>query len=470
MARNRGTAKILEQIQVSDYAAEGKSLAKVDGKVIFIEGGAVPGDVVDVRLFKNKKDWASGKAIRFHRLAENRVTPFCEYFGTCGGCQWQMLPYDVQLMYKQQQVQDALQHIGKLSLPTLDTIIGADNTTFYRNKLEFTFSNRAYLSEEEIKEQGWHFQDALGFHLPKLFDKILDIQTCYLQPDPSNAIRNTLRSFAQQQGYSFYDHRSHSGWLRNLIIRTSSTGEVMVNLCFHHDDEVQRNLLLDHLLTTVPQITTLLYTINPKGNDSLSGLEPVIYYGNGYITEKLENYTFKIRPKSFFQTNTAQAERLYAVVRNFAGLTGKEIVYDLYCGTGSIGIFISENAGKLIGVEQVSEAVKDARENADLNGVHQALFFEGDAVEICSSDFFTAHGMPDVIITDPPRAGMHEKLVDKLLEIGAPRIVYVSCNPATQARDLIKLNSQYEIKKVQPVDLFPHTKHVENVVLLERHK
>lgn len=464
--RKRGKAIILEQIPVSDYAAEGKSLARIEGKVVFIEGGAVPGDVVDVRLYKNKKDWASGKAVRFHHYAENRVTPFCEHFGTCGGCQWQMLPYADQLQYKQKQVADALQHIGKLQAVAVEPIIGAAQTTFYRNKLEFTFSNRAFLSEEQMQETGWHFKDALGFHLPKLFDKILDIQTCYLQPDPSNAIRNGIRRFALEKGYHFYDHRSHTGWLRNLIIRTASTGEVMINLALHHDDEENRILLLDHLLKTIPEITTLLYTINPKGNDSLTGLEPVVYYGNGYITEKLEKFVFRIRPQSFFQTNTTQAEQLYGVVRNFAGLTGKETVYDLYCGTGSIGIFISENAGKVIGIEQVSEAVKDARENAKINEVLQASFFEGDVLDVCTSAFFAEHGHPDLVISDPPRAGMHEKLVEKLLEIEAPRIVYVSCNPATQARDLMRLTEKYQVLKIQPVDLFPHTRHIENVVLL----
>lgn len=464
--RNRGNSTILEQIPVSGYAAEGKSLAKIDGKVVFIEGGAVPGDIVDVQLFKNKKDWASGKAVRFHRYAENRVTPFCAHFGVCGGCQWQMLSYADQLRYKQKQVEDTLLHIGKLEIPPLMAIIGADKTTFYRNKLEFTFSNRAYLPEEEIRERGWHFENALGFHLPKLFDKILDIQTCYLQPDPSNAIRNGIRRFALAKGYSFYDHRAHTGWLRNLIIRTATTGEVMVNLCLHHEDEPERTALLDHLIGTVPEITTVLYTLNSKGNDSIADLEPVVYFGKGYITEKLGEFSFKIRPKSFFQTNTAQADKLYQVVRTFAGLTGKETVYDLYCGTGSIGIYLSKGAGKVIGVEQVTQAIEDARENAALNGVAQASFFEGDALEICTPEFFSTHGRPDVIITDPPRAGMHEKLVAKLLETGASRIIYVSCNPATQARDLAGLSEKYRISRVQPVDLFPHTRHIENVVLL----
>ncbi|HEX5554047.1 MAG TPA: 23S rRNA (uracil(1939)-C(5))-methyltransferase RlmD [Chitinophagaceae bacterium] len=466
--RGRNKKVVLEQVAVSDYAAEGKSLARVDGKVIFIQGGAVPGDIVDVRLSKNKKDWAEGKAVHFHRYAEDRVAPFCAHFGICGGCKWQMLPYEQQLRYKHQQVEAALHHIGKLDLPPLDPIIGAEQTTFYRNKLEFTFSNRAYLSEEEMQTEGWSYRDALGFHLPGLFDKILDIDTCYLQADPSNLIRNTVRDFALLEGYDFYDHRAHSGWLRNLVVRTSTTGEVMVNLCIHHEDETQRRALLDHLLERVPAITSLFYTLNSKGNDSIADLEPVLYHGNDHITEKLERFLFKIGPKSFFQTNTRQAEKLYGVVRNFAGLGGTETVYDLYCGAGSIGIFLSQEAGKIIGVEQVAEAVLHALENARINGIGHASFYQGDVTDVCTDEFFAAHGRPDIVITDPPRAGMHDKLVAKLLEMEAPRIVYVSCNPATQARDLMKLSEKYSVKKIQPVDLFPHTHHIENVVLLEK--
>lgn len=455
---------------MTDYAAEGKCLAKLDGKVIFVEGGAVPGDIADVRLHKNKKDWAEGRAVFFHEYSKDRVQPFCEHFGTCGGCQWQMLPYEKQLFYKQQQVVDTLHHIGKLELPETNPIIGADETKFYRNKLEFTFSNRSYLSEEEIKEKGLYPKDGLGFHLPKLFDKVLDIHACHLQADPSNKIRNTVREFALKKGYSFYDHRAQTGWLRNLIIRTTTTGEVMVILCLHHEDEPERKLLLDYLLQEIPEITTLLYIINPKKNDSMADLHPEIYYGKGYILEKLGKYVFKIGPKSFFQTNTLQAEKLYNVVRTFAGLTGKETVYDLYCGAGSIGIFISENAKKIIGVEQIAEAVKHADENAKLNHIDHATFFEGDVIDVCTDDFFTQHGHADVVITDPPRAGMHDKLVTKLLEMEVPKIVYVSCNPATQARDLMKLCEKYSVKNVQPVDLFPHTQHIENVVSLEINK
>lgn len=451
------------------YAAEGKALARIDGKVIFIEGGVVPGDVVDVRLGKSKKDWAEGRAIRFHSYAADRVTPFCEHFGTCGGCKWQMLPYDKQLSYKQQQVTDNLTRIGKLELPEMQPILGSKHVTHYRNKLEFTFSNKAWMPSEAIAEDGTiPRMNALGFHVPKLFDKVLDINTCYLEAEPVNAIRNTIRAYALEHDLSFYDIRAQVGWLRNLVVRILTTGEVMVNLVIQHENKKDREALLDHLLATVPGITTLLYTINPKLNDSIFDLEPKVYFGKGYAEEKLEDFTFKIGPKSFFQTNTYQGEALYQVTREFAGLTGTEIVYDLYCGTGSIGIFVSRQAGKVVGIELIKEAIDDAKENAARNGVNNATFFAGDVVDICNDAFFAQHGQPDVIITDPPRAGMHEKLVNKLLEIAAPRIVYVSCNPATQARDLALLDQLYAVKKIQPVDMFPHTHHIENVVLLEK--
>ncbi|QEH40219.1 23S rRNA (uracil(1939)-C(5))-methyltransferase RlmD [Chitinophaga sp. XS-30] len=461
---------VLEKVPVTGYAAEGKALARVDGKVIFIEGGVVPGDVVDVRLSKNKKDWAEGKATQVHTFSPERTTPFCDHFGLCGGCKWQMLPYEKQMEYKQQQVEDNLQRIGHLEFPAISPILGASKTRRYRNKLEFTFSNKAYLTDEEIRAAGeeWPKRNALGFHIPRLFDKVLDIQTCHLQEEPANLIKNTVRDWAEQHHLPFYDIRRQEGWLRNLVLRICTTGEVMVNLVIHHELEAERTALLDHLLATVPEITTLLYTVNPKKNDSIFDLEPKVYSGKGYVTEKLEDFTFKIGPKSFFQTNTYQGEALYKVTRDFAGLTGAEVVYDLYCGTGSIGIFVSRQAKKVIGIELISEAIDDARENASANAVDNATFFAGDVTDICDDAFFAAHGAPDVIITDPPRAGMHEKLTAKLLEVAAPRIVYVSCNPATQARDLALLNEKYTIEKIQPVDMFPHTHHIENVVLLQR--
>ena len=458
---------VLEKMTVQDYAAEGKALGKVDGKVVFIEG-AVPGDVVDVRLSKNKKEWAEGKAIHFHKFSGDRVAPFCEHFGVCGGCKWQMLPYDKQLAYKQHEVEQHLRRIGKVALPAIAPIAGCESTVRYRNKLEFTFSNRRYLLPHEIAgAETIDQENALGFHVPRLFDKVIDINTCHLMAEPANAIKNTIRHFAMEQGYSFYDIREHRGWLRTLIIRVCTTGEVMVNVCFGYDDQEALAKLFDHLLKQVPDITTLLYTINPKKNDTIYDLQPRAYYGKGYITEKLEDLVFKIGPKSFFQTNTRQGERLYQITRDFAELTGKETVYDLYCGTGSIGLFVSRLAKKIIGVEVIAEAIEDARENAALNNIHHAQFFAGDVIDICDDAFFAHHGKPDVIITDPPRAGMHEKLVQKILDMEAPLVVYVSCNPATQARDLQKLDEKYAVTRIQPVDMFPHTHHIENVVQLK---
>jgi 23S rRNA (uracil1939-C5)-methyltransferase len=458
---------VLQKMEVMDYAAEGKALGKIDGKVVFIEG-AVPGDVVDVRLSKNKKEWAEGKAVHFHSLSPDRVTPFCEHFGVCGGCKWQMLPYEKQLAYKQHEVEQNLRRIGKVVLPAIEPIKGCETTTRYRNKLEFTFSNRRYLLPQEI-ESGLAVEQesALGFHIPRLFDKIININTCHLMAEPTNAIRNTIRTFALEKGYPFYDIREHQGWLRTLIIRVCTTGEVMVNLCLGYDDQEAMKALFDHLLQQVSGITTLLYTINPKKNDTIYDLEPIAYHGKGYITEKLEDLQFKIGPKSFFQTNTRQGERLYQITREFAELTGKETVYDLYCGTGSIGLFVSAGAQKIIGVEMVSEAIDDAKENAALNNIGHADFFAGDVIDICDDAFFARHGKPDVIITDPPRAGMHEKLVQKILDMEAPLVVYVSCNPATQARDLSRLDEKYTVTRIQPVDMFPHTHHIENVVQLK---
>ncbi len=463
---------VAEQVLVTDYAAEGRSLAKIDGKVLFIDG-AVPGDVADVLLTRNKKDWAEGKAIHFHSYSPDRVEPFCSHFGTCGGCKWQMLPYEKQLQYKQRETEENLKRIGKVKLPEVQTIIGADVTRGYRNKLEFTFSNKLYLSSEELqqfKETGLPFKDGVGgvgFHVPRIYDKIIDINHCYLQEEPSNIIRNTIREFALKNKYPFYDIKNHQGWLRNLIIRNSATGEVMVNVCFGYDAEKEREKLFNYLLKEVPDITTLLYTINPKFNDSIYDLEPQIFYGRGYITERLGGFQFKIGPKSFFQTNTRQGEKLYNITKQFAELTGKETVYDLYCGTGSIGIFVSKLAGKVIGVETVAEAVEDAKENALLNGITHAAFFAGDVIKVCDDAFFERQGKPDVIITDPPRAGMHEKLVRKILDTAAPVVVYVSCNPATQARDLNLLDEKYIVTRIQPVDMFPHTHHIENVVQLK---
>ena len=457
---------ILENISITDYAAEGKAIARLDGKVIFISG-AVPGDTADILLTKNKKDWAEARALRITSPAPDRVIPFCKHFGICGGCKWQMLPYEKQLQYKQQEAEQNLKRIGKVEVPEIMPIIGCENSIHYRNKLEFTFSNKRFLTSEEIGSADVVAQqDALGFHVPRIFDKVIDIFECSLMDDVNNNIRNSIRDFAKQQGFAFYDIKEHTGWLRNIIVRLCSTGELMVNICLNHEDEANRILLLDHVLQSVPSVTTLLYTINPKWNDSIYDLTPQVYSGKGYVTEKLEGFEFIISPKSFFQTNTKQAEKLYSVTRDFAGLTGNEIVYDLYCGTGSIGIFVSSLAKKVIGVEVIEDAIEDAKKNAALNNIEHAHFFAGDVIKICDDHFFDKHGRPDVIITDPPRVGMHEKLVIKLLEMAAPKIVYVSCNTATQARDINLLSEKYKVEKVQPVDMFPHTHHIECVVLL----
>ena len=495
---------MLERITVEDYAAEGRSLARWDGKVVFIER-TVPGDVVDVYLFKNKKDWAEGYPLKFHELSPRRVQPFCKHFDDCGGCQWQMVPYKEQLRFKQQQVADALQRIAKVSMPEISPILGAKEDKYFRNKLEYTFGTHKYVTEEEFQKRkaappppeaeaplnppaGGTLdfskseekllvsesslippsggRGAAGFHAKGLFDKIVDIETCYLQPEPSNRVREAIREYAIANQLSFYDVRHHTGFVRNVQLRVCTTGEVMANVIVGENEPEKIKLLLSHLEQTVPGVTTWVYTINTKKNDSLYDLSPVTYSGKGYVIEKLEDFQFKIGPKSFFQTNTRQAEQLYRITRDFAELTGKETLYDLYCGTGSIGIFVSGKAKKIIGVEMIEAAIADAKENAALNNLTTAEFFTGDVMDVCNDDFFAAHGKPDVIITDPPRAGMHEKLVKKILEISAPIVVYVSCNPATQARDLRLLDEKYAVTKVQPVDMFPHTHHIENVVQL----
>lgn len=461
---------VLEKLLVEDYAAEGRSLARVDGKVVFIES-TVPGDVVDVKLFKNKKDWAEGYPLQFHSYSSDRVVPFCSHFGVCGGCQWQMLPYEKQLYYKQRQVYDNLHRIGKVLLPEIMPIIGADDNIHYRNKLEYTFGNRRFLLQEELKDPFVSpDENVAGFHAKGVFDKVVDIKECFLQPEPSNAIRMAVKKYAIENGLSFYDIRGHHGFLRTIQLRICTTGEVMVNVVFGHDDEEKRKPLLDFILKEFPSLTTLLYTINTKKNDSLYDLDPKIYFGKGYVTEKLEHFSFQIGPKSFFQTNTKQAEKLYKVARDFAELSGNEIVYDLYCGTGSIGIFLSPQAKNIIGVDVIKDAIEDAKKNAALNDLHHADFFAGDVIDICNDDFFHTHGKPGAIITDPPRAGMHEKLARKILDIEAPIVVYVSCNPATQGRDLNLLGEKYDVTKIQPVDMFPHTHHIENVVQLKLKK
>ena len=466
MARKKKNI-ILEKILVTNYAAGGKSLAKIDGKVVFMEK-TVPGDVVDVRLTKNKKDWAEGNVLQFHTYSNERVKPFCSHFGVCGGCQWQMLPYEKQLEYKQQQVDETLKRIGKINIPAVLPILGAADTKYYRNKIEYTFGNKKYLLPEELSDDSIRSEENVaGFHAKGFFDKVVDIKECFLQAEPTNAIRLAVKELGIKNNWPFYDIRRHEGFLRNIQVRLCTTGELMVNIIVAANDTKKIELLMSTIAKQFPEITTLLYTVNTKWNDSLTGLAPIVWYGKGYVIEQLENFQFKIGPTSFFQTNTKQGEQLYKVARDFAMLTGRETVYDLYCGTGSIGIFLSRQTKKIIGVEMVEAAVDDARENAALNQIEDATFFAGDVIQICDDGFFEKHGRPDVIITDPPRAGMHEKLVRKILDIAAPIVVYVSCNPATQARDLLLLSEKYTVSKIQPVDMFPHTHHIENVVQLK---
>ena len=476
--RKTKPAPIVEKVLIEDYAAEGKALARVNGKVVFVEG-AVPGDVVDIQLQKNKADWAQGYVKTFHSYSPIRVTPFCSHFGVCGGCQWQMLPYEQQLNYKHKQVVDNLTRIAKVSLPPIAPILGADQTQAYRNKVEYTFATEKFIPFSEFKAMklvadhstsiaSEKIAGVAGFHARGFFEKVVAIDRCYLQAEPTNELRKAVEAFAIEHQMPFYNIKQHTGWVRNMFIRNTTTGEWMVNIILGYEDKEKREALLQNLLALFPQITTLLYTINTKRNDSMQDLVPQVYSGSGYITEYLEDFQFKISPKSFFQTNSKQAEKLYQVTREFAELTGKEILYDLYCGTGSIGIFCSKKAKKIIGVEVVEDAIADAKINASLNELTDTAFFAGDVINICDDSFFQTHGKPDVIITDPPRAGMHEKLVNKLLAMEAPIIVYVSCNPATQARDLSLLNEKYAVTKIQPVDMFPHTLHIENVVQLKR--
>jgi len=440
-----------------------------DGKVLFIPN-AIPGDIVTARVLKNKKSYAEGKLIEVTTPSPTRVEPFCQHFGVCGGCKWQMLPYELQLQYKQQQVTDQLKRIGHVDLPEIQTILGSPETTNYRNKLEFTFCTHKYRTAEELAAaEGEELQPepALGFHAPGFFDKVVPVMECHLQPEPTNTLLSVLREYTTKHNLPYYDHKAHTGWLRNIMIRVARTGEVLVNLIIKKDNKEQREAMLAHISENVPGITSLHYTINPKVNDSIHDLDVHLYSGKGYIEEILEDYRFMISPKSFFQTNTYQAEALYRVTRDFAGLTGDEVLYDLYCGTGSIGIFCSAKAKRVIGIELVEDAIIDAKKNAALNNIEHCDFYAGDVASICTDEFFEKHGRPDVIITDPPRAGMHEKLVQQLLKMRAPKIVYVSCNPATQARDLALLCEDYNITRLQPVDMFPHTHHIENVALLE---
>ncbi len=457
----------IEDVKLDGLADKGKSVGRTqDGMVVFVENG-VPGDVVDVLVSKKKGGYAEGKATVFKKLSDERVIPFCQHFNICGGCKWQHLSYESQLKYKEKMVRDTLIHLGKVPLELIEPILPALDSRFYRNKMEYGFSNKRWLTEDEIDNKDvTNMEDVLGFHRPGSFDKLVDILDCHLQADPANNIRNTLRDIAKSQKLSFYDNRSKKGDVRHAIIRTSTIGETMLNFVFGSDDMQMVNLYLEAVASELPEITTLCYTLNTKLNDYVMDLPIYTYKGLGYIHEMLGTKKFRIGPKSFFQTNTKQAERLFDTVVDFADFKGTENVYDLYTGLGSIAIYVSDKVKHVVGIEEISEAIEDAKLNAALNNIDNTTFYAGDVKDILTEAFAIKHGKPDILITDPPRAGMHEKVLKMLLELESPKIIYVSCNPATQARDLIILQEKYEVVRVRPVDMFPHTHHIENIALL----
>ncbi len=453
-----------EGLEIVDIGSEGKAVARTGEMVVFTTY-AIPGDIVDLQVTKKRKRYAEAIVTKFHKFSTDRTENFCEHFGICGGCKWQILPYEKQLHYKQKQVQDQLERIGKIKMNGFLPILGSEKNTFYRNKLEFTFSNKRWLTKEEFNSETKNL-NALGFHVPGLFDKIININKCWLQPEPSNKIRNFIYDYAIENELSFFDIKAKTGFLRTLIIRTSSTGEIMVILSFYHEDKATREELLSSLGNEFPEITSLLYVINSKGNDTITDQDIEIFKGRDFILEQMEELKFKIGPKSFYQTNSEQAYNLYKVVRDFAELKGNETVYDLYTGTGTIANFVAKQVSKVVGIEYVPEAIEDAKENSKINNITNTVFYSGDIKSVLNDDFILENGQPDIIITDPPRAGMHNDVIESMIKSGAQKIIYVSCNPATQARDLALFDANYEVKKIQPVDMFPHTHHVENVVLL----
>ena len=465
--RNKKPLPIIENVEIVDVAAEGKSIAKIDDMVVFIPYGA-PGDIVDIKLDKKKKSFAEAHIERMVRPSEIRIEPFCEHFGVCGGCKWQHLPYDFQLKFKRQQVVDALQRIAKVEIPEIPTTIGSDNTTCYRNKLEYTFSNKSWLTFEQMKS-GEEFPDrnAVGFHIPGAFDKVLNINKCWLQDNISNEIRLFIRDYALSKGYTFYDLKNQQGLMRTIMVRIASTCEIMLIAVFGEDNPEAVNDVMEAIKEKFPQITSLLYVINLKVNDTIGDQEVITYSGKPYIEEEMEGLKFRIGPKSFYQTNSHQAYKLYSKTREFAHLTGNELVYDLYTGTGTIANFVARQCRKVVGVEYVPEAIDDARLNSQVNGIDNTLFYAGDMKDILTDSFVAEHGVPDVMIIDPPRAGMHEDVVKVILNAAPKRIVYVSCNPATQARDVALLDCKYKITDIQPVDMFPHTHHVENIIAMD---
>ena len=471
MSRKKKPLPILENVTISGVAAEGKSIARVDDMVVFVPF-AVPGDVVDLQVKRKKHHYCEAEVIRFVKKSDLRVEPKCSHFGVCGGCKWQNLPYSEQLKAKQQQVEDQLRRIGKVELPQVNDILGSEQIFCYRNKLEFGCSNKRWLTKEEVASGAqFSVMDAIGFHITGAFDKILPIDKCWLMDDLHNKIRNEVRDYALEHGITFFDLRAQMGLLRDMMIRNSNTGEWMVLIQFHFEkaeDKQTAEGLLKHIGDKFPEITSLLYVDNQKCNDTFGDLPVVVFKGNDYIFETMEGLKFKVGPKSFYQTNTLQAYHLYSVARELACLSGKEMVYDLYTGTGTIANFVARNASKVVGIEYVPEAIEDAKVNSEINGIANTVFYAGDMKDILTDSFIAEHGRPDVIITDPPRAGMHPDVVDTILRANPERIVYVSCNPATQARDLALMDGQYRVQEVQPVDMFPHTPHVENVVLLMR--
>ena len=471
MGKKRTEKIVFENVEVLDAGAKGVSVAKApDGKVIFLPN-VVPGDVVDIQTLKKRKAYYEGKATKIHTYSKHRTEPVCEHFGVCGGCKWQNMKYEQQLFYKNQEVQNNLKRIGKIELPEFEEILGSKEQFFYRNKMEFGFSNARWMTEEEIKsDKEFDNKNALGFHIPRMWDKILDIEKCHLQQDPSNAIRNEVRTFANANNLTFFNPREHSGFLRTLMIRTASTGEIMVLIQFFENDKKNIELILSHLGEKFPAITSLLYVVNSKPNDTIYDQEVVLFKGREYILEEMEGLHFSVNAKSFYQTNSDQAYELYKITREFAGLTGKELVYDLYTGTGTIAQFVSKQVKKVIGVEAVPDAIKDAKANAVRNDITNCEFFVGDMKNVFNDEFIAQHGQPDIIITDPPRDGMHKDVVAQILKIAPEKIVYVSCNSATQARDLALMDETYKVTRVRPVDMFPQTHHVENVVLLEKRK
>lgn len=466
MSRKRKELPVIEGVRIHDVAAEGNAVARVDEMVVFIPFGA-PGDVVDVKLTKKKKSYAEGQIVRVVEPSPERVAPRCEHFTVCGGCRWQHLPYDVQLRCKRQQVVDAIDRIAKVEHPEVAPAKGSENIWEYRNKMEYTFSNRCWLTYEQLKS-GEEFpnREAAGFHIPGAFDKVLDIKRCCLQDDFGNRLRLFIKQYGLDHGYSFYDLKANTGLLRTLMIRIMSSGQIMAVMVFGEDDREKITALLDAVRAEFPEITSLLYVVNLKVNDTISDQEVITHSGADYIEEEMEGLKFRIGPKSFYQTNSRQAYELYKVARDFAGLTGNELVYDLYTGTGTIANFVARDARKVVGIEYVADAIEDAKINSAVNGIANTEFFAGDMKDVLNAEFIERHGRPDVMIVDPPRAGMHEDVVKVILEASPARIVYVSCNPATQARDLALLHEKYDIEAVQPVDMFPHTQHVENVVAL----